>query len=72
MLAIYQSSSVGELATLDSEMFFPQRSRQPWSGIDLNEYGFQSLDCFVPTEDAEAVVVQVEPRAWRLVLKKVD
>ncbi|KIW35172.1 uncharacterized protein PV07_01886 [Cladophialophora immunda] len=70
--AVYQTSSAAELAAFDAQLFFPQGSCQSWTGVDLQTYGFEALDYFVFTtaEEEDGAVVQVEPKAWQLVMER--
>ncbi|EXJ70281.1 uncharacterized protein A1O5_06349 [Cladophialophora psammophila CBS 110553] len=70
--AVYQTLSTAELDAFDAQLFFPQGSCQSWTGVDLLTYGFEALDYFVFTADQNGVVVQVEPKAWRVVMNRTD
>lgn len=68
--AVYQIGTEEDGAAANAELFFPQGSCQTWFFIDRMEYGLESLDHFVLTEDDTGKIVAVEPKAWRLTLKR--
>ncbi|KEF58086.1 uncharacterized protein A1O9_06009 [Exophiala aquamarina CBS 119918] len=62
--------SAEELAEFDSQMFFPQGSCQTWFLIDGVTYGLEGLDHFMTTVDETGKAVALEPRAWRVELRR--
>lgn len=70
--AVYTIGTPEDAAAEDALLFFPQGSCQTWLQIDRLEYGLDSLDWFVLTEDDSGKIVEVEPKAWRLVLRRTD
>lgn len=67
--AVYSLSTLAEDAEENSQLFFEQGICQSWSLIDLLSYGLRGLDDFVFTM-GENGTVNLEPRAWRVVLSK--
>ncbi|EXJ65758.1 uncharacterized protein A1O5_10999 [Cladophialophora psammophila CBS 110553] len=70
--AVYTVGTAEDAAAVDAQLFFPHGSCQTWLVIDRIEYGWESIDYFVVTEDASGKVVGVEPKAWRLKLERTD
>lgn len=68
--AVYTTGTADDIATADAQLFFPQGSCQTWLRLDRINYGLESLDYFVLTEDDSGKIVAVEPRAWRLLLER--
>lgn len=70
--AVYQIGTEEDGAEANAQLFFPQGSCQTWFFIDRMEYGLESLDHFVLTEDETGKIAAIEPKAWRLTLERKD
>jgi hypothetical protein len=68
--AVYQADTLADLKTFEENVFFPGASCQSWSTEDSPLYGLQAIDLFVFTQDAHGILVEVEAKAWNLVLRK--
>jgi hypothetical protein len=68
--AVYQADTLADLETFEDSVFFPGASCQSWSSEDSPLYGLQAIDLFVFTLDTHGALVEVEAKAWDLVLKR--